>query len=164
MLVYHRVLIYSMVHPRTSSHKISFDQAELRVKGQMQLVLLNATKKKEEANGRSIEQRLGFWGSTGQFCFFFWLMFCDSFLFSLVFFDLGFFGSVFFSAPFFGLFAFPSFSFRIFFAGISSVPNGIGRPHSQTHPHWIKLGLTYHPQHEMVALPPKLYKVGPPQL
>jgi hypothetical protein len=85
-----------MVHPRTSSHKISFDQAELRVKGQMQLVLLNATKKKEEANGRSIEQRLGFWGSTGQFCFFFWLMFCDSFLFSLVFFDLGFFGSVFF--------------------------------------------------------------------
>jgi len=37
----------------------------------MQLVLLNATKKKEEANGRSIEQRLGFRGSTGQFCLFF---------------------------------------------------------------------------------------------
>ena len=61
--------MYSMV-PRTSSHKISFE-AELQVKGQMQLVLLNATKKKEEANGRSIEQRLGFRGSTGQFFLFF---------------------------------------------------------------------------------------------
>ena len=39
--------MYSMV-PRTSSHKISFE-AELQVKGQMQLVLLNATKKKAEA-------------------------------------------------------------------------------------------------------------------
>ena len=82
------------------------------------------------------------------FSCFFWLMFCDAFLFSLVFFGLGFLDQFFFFRSFFWALCLSIIfisvrnrwnQLKIFFGGISSVPNGIGRPHFQ-----IKLGLTSH--------------------
>ena len=121
MLNYQRVLIYSMVHPRTSSHKISFE-AELRVKGQMQLVLLTATKKKEEARaGRSIEQRGRVFGAQPlDILFFLGLMFCDSNFCSVLFWLRFFLMSFFFFCSFFWTLCLSIISFRFEIAQINS--------------------------------------------